>query len=294
VVGGAVMRTSRVLAALAAGRPAQVGRCLLAAVDVVGGTVVGVECTRCAAVGGGAVPGQGADPGCVLGRRGALARALAVRCRQVLAEPTTEQATGARVVAWLARSPEPSARVDAARDQRCPPEVLGTLATDWWWEVRAAVASNPARPAAAAGALAQDRSVWVRRALAEAPGVAPDALDTLAGDPDFGVRDAVAERLDCPPSLLRRFARDEVWEIRRSVAKRRDAPAAVLTELAGDPEHWVRFFVACNPATPPAVRAGLQDDARPTVRAVARHERERARAVAMHLGTDGRDPLPPR
>lgn len=282
-----VILPSRVLAAMAGGQPTQVGRCVLVATDIVGQVVVGAVCTRCAGAGNATVPPD--PPRCVLGRRGPLARALAARCRQVLADATVDQERQERVLELLSTSPEPAARLDAARSAHCPEPVLATLVGDWWWEVRAGVASNPSRSPAAARALAEDPSVWVRRALAEALDVDPGTLGVLARDPDFGVRDAVAERHDCPAHLLERFARDEVWEIRRSVAKRRDAPDAVLRALAHDPEHWVRFFVACNPATPEAVRAGMEDDARPTVRAVARLERDRARSVAMHLASDGRE-----
>lgn len=221
-------------------------------------------------------------------RRGWLARQLAHQQQELLGRPETAPALVYRLLGALARSPEPSVRIDVARHVACPPDVLAALSTDWWWEVRAGVAANPTCPTGLARQLATDPSTWVRRAVAENEHVEPAVLDILAADSDFGVRDAVAEHPRCPAYLLEGFCHDAAWEIRRSVAKRPDAPATALRDLAGDSEHWVRFFVACNPATDDATRRLLEDDPRPSVRAMARKIGTRGRAVAMYLALDGR------
>jgi len=221
-------------------------------------------------------------------RRGRLARVLARHFSEILADPRCPPALTGTVFAELARSPEPVARVDAARDPSCPPEVLASLSHDWWWEVRAAVAANPACPEELARLLARDESAWVRRALAECPTTSATVLRILGHDADVGVRDAVAEHAGCPPDLLADLGHDPVWEIRRSVAKRDDAPPSTLELLGRDPEHWVRFFVACNPAAPPEIRAALEHDPRPTVRGLARRERGRSRSIVRFLATDSR------
>lgn len=219
-------------------------------------------------------------------RRGRLARRLARQIWGVLADPECPEQVRASALAQLARSPEPAARVGVARDPSCPGELLDRLARDWWWEVRAAVASNLSASPARSERLACDESSWVRRALAENPRIDRDSLAVLARDEDLGVRDATAEHPGCPGEVMALLSRDPRWEIRRSVAKRRDAPPAVLVELARDPEHWVRFFVACNPATPAEVLDGLGCDPRPTVRGLARRPASRARSTAMYLATD--------
>jgi hypothetical protein len=213
-----------------------------------------------------------------------MARALAKVLQHLLMEPGVPDDVATKAVAQLARSPEPWARVDAARDRRCPPAVVTGLAADWWWEVRAAVASRPGLPRLLALVLAHDESEWVRRTLAENPDTHPDALRQLHDDLHLGVRDAVAEHPATPHGTLLAMVEDPAWEIRRSLAKRRHLPADVLIALSRDPEHWVRFFVACHPATPDWVRRELADDPRPTVRAVAVRMGERARGAALMLG----------
>ncbi|MCK4177802.1 hypothetical protein [Aciditerrimonas ferrireducens] len=227
-----------------------------------------------------------AEAGCAVVpcRRGRLARQLALGLQQLLLDPALPTDVAASALTQLARSPEPWARVDAARDPRCPPPVVAGLARDWWWEVRAAVASRPGLPSPLAFALARDRSEWVRRALAENADADPEALDLLRDDPSFGVRDAVAEHPRALARTLRAMVHDPAWEVRRSLAKRREVPTEVLEELRLDPEHWVRFFVACHPATPAWVRAELARDPRPSVRMVAERAGERARRMALTLG----------
>jgi hypothetical protein len=217
-------------------------------------------------------------------RRGRLARELALGLQDLLLDPTMPPEEAAVALDQLARSPEPWARVDAARDPRCPPPVAARLARDWWWEVRAAVASRPGLPSPLAFESARDRSEWVRRALAENADADPEALDLLRDDPSFGVRDAVAEHPRALARTLRAMVHDPAWEVRRSLAKRREAPTEVLEELRLDPEHWVRFFVACHLSTPAWVRAELARDPRPSVRLVAERASERARRIALTLG----------
>jgi hypothetical protein len=273
------------------------GECLLEILEQLGGHAAGVRCrVHRAWWGGGLVP-PGAfrapeprvDPSvgagvmrradvvpCVLARRGRWARWVASELLAVLDDAGCGADLRGRVLTRLAASPEPSARVEAARDPATPDEVLALLGRDWWWEVRSAVAANPARPVPLARALARDESPWVRRALAEHAPDDDEVLEVLAADADQGIRDTIAECDWCPPRLQLQLARDPVWEIRRSIAKRPDAPAEALVLLAVDAEHWVRFFVARHPSTPPAVRAALRRDRRPTVRLAARLRRRGA------------------
>lgn len=271
----------RLIAALSEGKAVEVRGCRLEPTWVEGGLPIGVACCRHP------VPlGTGYRGDCLLGRRGPFSRALARRLQAALAEGSWTGDGRQRALETLSRSAEPWARVDAARDPGCPRPVVERLATDWWWEVRAAVASHPGLPEAAGLRLAQDPSTWVRRSLAESTHLRRSVLEVLSADPDMGVRDAVAEHPACPAGVLVRLAADPVWEVRRSVAKRPNAPVAALAALAGDPEHWVRFFVACNPATPDAVRANLESDRRPSVRTMARRSAGRGRAIAMYLALE--------
>lgn len=216
---------------------------------------------------------------CVLGRRGRWARWVASELLAVLDDPACPEDLAERVRARLAVSPEPTARVEVARDPVTPSDVLDELGRDWWWEVRAAVASNPARPLSVARLLASDENPWVRRALAEHVPNDAVVLEVLSADPDSGIRDCIAECDWCPPRVQVRLARDPVWEIRRSIAKRRDACAEALSVLGRDPEHWVRFFVARHPSTPAEVRSALRRDRRPLVRLAARLGRDSGQRV---------------
>lgn len=225
-------------------------------------------------------------------RRGGLARHLARAQLELLSSPGISAALVRELAASLACSPEPLARIELARHEACPPEVLGVLACDWWWEVRSAVAARPQCPRGLAEQLALDPSPWVRRALAENEQAPPEVLRILAGDVDFGIRDAIAEHAHCPAEVLDQLSQDEAWEIRRSIAKRADAPPSALRRLARDPEHWVRFFVACNPATHAHVRRELEADPRPSVRAVAANAGARGRPLVMYLALDRRAQRP--
>jgi len=260
------------------GKPVSIHGCELQATSASTGRLDGVRCLTCGTQ----------RSGCVLDRRGWLARSLARHLHQALADPACTDALAVQLLWQLATNPEPSVRTDVARHPLCPEATMDFLGRDWWWEVRAAVASHPRCPVDCAHRLALDETTWVRRALAENPDIQLAVLAVLARDSDFGVRDAVAEHPRCPGELLAVLGGDATWEIRRSVAKRRDAPPAVLAQLAGDPEHWVRFFVACNPATPADIRSALQADPRPSVRGLARRSRRRSRSVAMYLAVDSR------
>ncbi|MCL4422455.1 MAG: hypothetical protein M1115_04685 [Actinobacteria bacterium] len=210
---------------------------------------------------------------CVLERRGRLARSLARQNQIALGHPECPESLRVQLFWLLGTSPEPSVRVDVARDPLCPNEVLDLPSYDPWWEVRSAVAANPSHTLDSAYRLALDVNSWVRRALAEGSSPWVDVLAVLAVDRDSGVRDAVAEHPNCPPGVLAMLSQDPVWEIRRSVAKRKDAPPPVLAELASDPEHWVRFFAGINPATPQAIRHELEGDPRLIVRTTAKRRR---------------------
>jgi len=273
------MRT-RPLAALARGEHVTVRRhgCELLADTTADGRIASVSCLSCidgsapqarssACVSPQLPEGMGASVPC---RRGRLARALASKLLLVMSDTGLGEDLLYGAAASLARSPEPNARVEVARDPACPPQILGQLAQDWWWEVRAAVALHPSCPGPSERRLAGDPSIWVRRALAESPTASEAVLTLLSNDEDAGVRDAVAEHPHVPSALLSNLARDKVWEIRRSIAKREDAPYEALLLLAEDTEHWVRFFVACNRRTPYEVRARLEHDPHPAVGAVAR------------------------
>jgi hypothetical protein len=268
---------------LQSGEPVVWRGCQLVPVARHQGVPVRLEAMACPRVTG-TCPAASGVLGPVPCRRGWLARALARAQLGLLEAGGLLPEEAELVLTQLARSPEPWARVEAARDPACPSEVVGELAADWWWEVRAAVAARRGIPPVLARALAQDPNDWVRRALAENPDTDPEVLGLLHADPNFGVRDAVAEHPATPPQALLAMVQDPVWEIRRSLAKRRQVPTEVLVALRNDPEHWVRFFVACHPATPPWVRQELTRDPRPSVRAVALRAGERARRMALALG----------
>lgn len=307
--GKRLMRRRDPIRRLIAGETVSVGPCLLRATVTYRGHIGGLACiaqdgsrpasrdvtARSERALDGEGPCWGEREGGICGflpcRRGRLARKLVRQLCDVLAEPDCPEQVRASAIAQLARSPEPAARTGLARDPSCPEEILDLLARDWWWEVRAGVASNLSVSPARSERLACDESSWVRRALAENPRLDRESLSILARDEDLGVRDAIAEHPDCPGEVMSLLSRDLRWEIRRSVAKRQDAPAAVLVELARDPEHWIRFFVACNPATPAEVRDALSCDPRPTVRGLARRPASRARATAIYLATDRRPRL---
>ncbi len=267
---------------LALGRPLKRRTCLIVATTLLEGHVAAYRCT---AHPGFPLPNHERSPDagpCALSRRGRLMRALAREAAVVVSLPGCPASVMTRSLACLACSPEPEARITAARHEACPAELQEILSHDWWWEVRAAMASNPACITQVSRSLATDEVVWVRRALAENRSTGQHVLAFLATDPDNGIRDAVAEHPHCPPDAIWLLARDPVWEIRRSIAKRADAPPEVLDTLAGDTEHWIRFFVACHPATRSETRLRLGSDPRPSVRATAMHA-DRAGAIVRHL-----------
>lgn len=283
-------RLGRAVAALAAGDEVRGRGCRLVAGGAISGVPVELAC-RSAACPSGTLPG--APLPC---RRGRLGRALADAQARLLEEGKLEPAELGRVAASLAGSAEPAARTWLAGVPCCPEAVLARLARDWWWEVRAGVASRSGCPEALAAMLARDPVPWVRRAVAENATTLPAVLEALAGDEDFGIRDAVAEHPNAPAGVLERLACDTVWEVRRSIAKRADAPVGALGQLAGDGEHWVRFFVACNPGTPAPVRAALLGDPVASVRAAAALGEGRvgrlARSLALPPGGERHGQLP--
>lgn len=223
------------------------------------------------------------DLSCQLQRRSRLRRAWDHQLESIVDTTDMDLGTIELAFAGLANSPDPNSRILSARSERCPLWLLTELAHDWWWEVRAGVASNARCPLPVQHTLAIDNNPWVRRALAENQNTDPACIDILAKDPDFGVRDAAAEHPQCSKDSLVKLASDGRWEIRRSIAKRQDAPLTALALLVNDPEPWVRFFVAANPTTPSQLRQRLEQDAIAKVRSMARHASTSAAKVANAL-----------
>jgi hypothetical protein len=246
---------------LAQGQPITIKGCQLRATSIVNTTTVIIKCERHT---------QGLTS-CVLYRRSRLRRAFDHALESLLTAPAVEVAAVNLALEQLANSPDPNSRLLAVHDPRSSINLLNHLKDDWWWEVRAGLATRPTCPLPLQRSLVQDENPWVRRALAENPNATAECIDLLAHDTDFGVRDAAAEHPQCSAATQLFLTSDERWEIRRSIAKRPDAPIEALTKLSDDPEPWVRLFVAANPATPRWLRTRLEHDTVTKVRSMARH-----------------------
>jgi hypothetical protein len=253
------------LAMLARDREVRCGSCLLACAEVLHGVPVGIRCLTHL------VPGVRAVRRCVLLERSRLCRALDGGLVALLAKEGLTLRERALAHLQLALSADPTSRAQAARSSACPERVQEILADDWWWEVRAALASNHQVTALLQEHLCHDESPWVRRALAENRAVVPGVLAQLARDPELEVVDAAVEHPLLPPEVLVSLAQHPAFEIRRSAAKRMDLPPEGAWRLLKDPSPWVRLFLAANPSTPEGVVSRLRRDPALMVRRMVRH-----------------------
>ena len=277
------MTTSAKLRGLGHGNTVTLGNCEIYAPEILVALPIIIRCRT----------HHEGDTNCQLQRRSRLRRAWDHQLESIIDTIDVDPGTIEVAFAELAASPDPNSRLISARSERCPLRVLTELANDWWWEVRAGVASNARCPHQVQHTLAIDDNPWVRRALAENQNTDSACIDILAKDSDFGVRDAAAEHPRCPKDSLIKLASDDRWEIRRSIAKRQDAPLTALALLASDPEPWVRFFVAANPTTSSHLRQRLEQDSNAKVRSMVRHASTPAAKVANALAF-GLNQLPAR
>jgi len=274
--------SNAILELLAREREAHCRGCVLACMEVVRRVPVGIRCLTHA------VPTAGAAQRCVLLERSGLSRALDDALLALLPDEELTLSERALVHLQLALSPDPASRVQAARSPACPERVQEILAGDWWWEVRAALASNHQVTSRIQGRLSHDECPWVRRALAENRAAGPAVLVDLAHDSELEVVDAAVEHPSLPPEVLVALTAHPAFEIRRSAAKRMDLPPGGARRLVDDPSSWVRLFLAANSSTPEDVVARLEHDPVRMVRWMARHRGDRwarlVNALAFGIG----------
>jgi hypothetical protein len=149
-------------------------------------------------------------------------------------------------------------RIERARNESTPAELLTRLAQDEHWHVRYAVAANPHTPAEVLSELARDKGLYVRGAVALNPHTPVEVLTKLAGDEEWDVRYCVAKHPNTPAEVLAELAKDERWDVRKGVAANRNTPAEVLSELAQDAYEDVRQAVAKNANAPKPEEEGIR------------------------------------
>lgn len=139
------------------------------------------------------------------------------------------------------------------------------------WELRAALARNPALPAALQAQLVQDPDWWVRASVAENPNATPEQLATLALEDDHAViRENAARHPHTPPGTLLSLAGDGEAAVRLQVARNPSTPPEAMAWLARDEKYATREAVAAHPLTPPDVLQALAGEENERVSLVAR------------------------
>lgn len=180
--------------------------------------------------------------------------------------PTPRPASGQRVPV---HHPRPGA-------DTTPQDVtLGDLlASSPRWEIRAALAANPACPARLLAYLARDPQEAVRCAVARNPSASLELLAAmahfasdvsdfdLADDPDlapvFSWREpmaspvgyAVAANPALPAEILDQFARSDNWQLQLAAAENPNVDRRVFVELARSDSWRVRRQIAANVQLP--------------------------------------------
>jgi pentose-5-phosphate-3-epimerase len=107
-------------------------------------------------------------------------------------------------------------RIERARNESTPAELLTRLAQDEHWHVRYAVAANPHTPAEVLSELARDKGLYVRGAVALNPHTPVEVLTKLAGDEEWDVRYCVAKHPSTPAEVLAELAQDEAEAVRKA------------------------------------------------------------------------------
>ncbi len=177
-------------------------------------------------------------------RRAARPWALADARRAAAGNPRA----GGGLCAWFALSGRWDVRRAVAANPACPKWLLaGWLALDRTWSVREAVAGSPRTPTFVLGLYGRSRLAPLRLALAGNPALAPRTAERLLHDRDVYVSGVAAGHPNLRArALSARFAEMEspAWMLRRVATNPRcppDLAEQVLTWLAldgarGDPE----------------------------------------------------------
>jgi hypothetical protein len=235
--------------------------------------------------------------------------------RMALRNPATPTEAALR----FADDPSALLRTELAARHDLPPHTARRLADDPVPGVRATLAENPAIDEALTRVLARDADPDVRGSSAHNPGVPLDVLAGLAGATRIG------------PTLLPRIAAATAAEVeelaaspqpavRMFLAARRDLPTGIRDALAADPDAkvvksvashpglskarlramvdrygaQVAAMVAANPDASPSLLEELsrqRPPVRKALRAIARHPRATATALAACLADDRARPL---
>ena len=189
---------------------------------------------------------------------------------------------------WLAGADRWQLRRAVASNPALPADTLAGLSRDDSVGVRAALAGNPRLPHAAAAVLCTDAAVLVREVLGRRDGLDARILRRLAADPEMSVRSAVAENDQAPAGVLPRLARDHSAEVRVNAAQNPRAKELLLASMAGDPSEDVRIAVAHNLTTPATALEFLAQDGSQVVRAVVARNPNTAQEVLTMLASDPR------
>ena len=182
--------------------------------------------------------------------------------------------TPVRLLEWLdAQQPHGPARetlLSQLPKQPLDGETLRHFALHRDWELRAALAPNPALPLPLLELLARDADPLVRAASAEHPELSPTTLDRLAADTSVLVREAVAAHPSTTPEALDRLAGDGEWEVGLNVARNPSSAPETLARLAHSTHAGLRETVAAHLLTGPDMLHELAQDPNERVAQVAR------------------------
>jgi hypothetical protein len=228
-------------------------------------------------------------------------------------------ATPTEAVVRFADDPSSLLRTELAARHDLPPHAARRLADDPVPGVRAALAENPAIDEALIRVLASDRDPEVRRSLAHHPQVPLDVLTRLAGATRIGptllprieaataaevvelaasphptVRMFLAARRDLPDGIRDALAADPDAKVVKSVASHPGLSEARLRAMVDRYGAQVAAMVAANPDASPSLLEELsrqRPPAKKALRAIARHPRATATALAACLADDRARPV---
>lgn len=190
----------------------------------------------------------------------------------------------------LARDEDKEVRRKAAANAKAPVHLLETLSQDSAPEVRAAVAGNAIAPLVLLEKLAADEDINVRWSVvnnAATPRPLKESLQKQLQEPAVRktrtglnclgrLYDPDADDLS---SLLSEYARSPLAFVRFVALMHLLTPVEVLREGSESLWWWERYAVACNPATPAEMIERLAGDSDRVVRATARIELTRLKAL---------------
>lgn len=152
------------------------------------------------------------------------------------------------LVEQLASDSNPEVRMGVTKNSNIlPVDLLAKLSEDAWEEIRTAVARRHEfvlivpPPVAILGKLAKDKNWNVRAAVAENPFTPAPMLEKLAVDTNSNVLQALASNYTLPSHLAAKLITSRYHLVRKNLARNPYLPSTLIIKLAKDPVAEVRL-----------------------------------------------------